>query len=365
MASPWFDPPSPGPAARAARTSSNFSRKSGLRRLASATTSPQSSGRTMATVCALPTTSATSSTCADSYAGMNKAGTAGFSRTSLSSALKVLRATRRPTAFSLTGLTSTPVWRPCYAPNQAHEPHRAPSTLALCLRDAEWIPAKDGSLRRPSAITTPELAAGLSTGGNEDWLNAIGFASEHRQRSEQSQLRRKAAKSIGLPEELADQLASLSPEALKTLGGEMLQRIASGAFTSPRFPERDAPNPARRAEKLAERASAAPAKAYESRSRSVRTTDKEVRQLARPYLRDLYTNPDGEMICQACHLAMPFRLEDGTPYFEAPELFQSSSAELAENHLALCPTCCAKWQHANSTSDVEICDGIEVPSCRN
>lgn len=251
------------------------------------------------------------------------------------------------------------VMQACYAPNQAHEPHRAPSTLALCLRDAEWIPAKDGSLRRPSAITTPELATGLSTGGNEDWLNAIGFASEHRQRSEQSQLRRKAAKSIGLPEELADQLASLSPDALKTLGSEMLQRIASGAFTTPRFPEREAPNPARRAEKLAERASEAPAKAYESRSRSVRTTDKDVRQLARPYLRDLYTNPDGEMICQACHLAMPFRLEDGTPYFEAPELLQSSSAELAENHLALCPTCCAKWQHANSTSDVEIGDGIE------
>lgn len=71
----------------------------------------------------------------------------------------------------------------------------------------------------------------------------------------------------------------------------------------------------------------------------MRATDKEVRQLARPYLRDLYTKPDGEIICQACHLGMPFRLEDGTPYFEAPELLQSSSAELAENHLALCPTC--------------------------
>jgi hypothetical protein len=33
---------------------------------------------------------------------------------------------------------------------------------------------------------------------------------------------------------------------------------------------------------------------------------------------------------------------------------QSVSAELAENHLALCPNCCAKWQNANSTADAEL-----------
>ena len=49
------------------------------------------------------------------------------------------------------------VMRASYAPNQTHEPHRALSTLALCLRDAAWIPAKDGSLRPPSAITAPGL----------------------------------------------------------------------------------------------------------------------------------------------------------------------------------------------------------------
>lgn len=151
----------------------------------------------------------------------------------------------------------------------------------------------------------------------------------------------------------------MSPNALKALGTEILHRIESGAFKTPEFPEREAPNPERRAERLAERARAAPTKAYETRSRSVRTTDKETRQLARPYLRDLYTNAAGDMICQACHLAMPFRLSDGTPYFEAPELLQSASAELAENHLALCPTCCAKWQHANGTSDADIGEALQ------
>jgi hypothetical protein len=245
-----------------------------------------------------------------------------------------------------------------YAPNQEHEPNRELSTLALALQKAVWIPTKDGKLGRPSAIVASELATGLSAASDDSWLNVIGFGAEHRQRSEVHQARRQAAESIGLPAELADQLELLPPDARKTLGAEMLQRIASGAYTTPQFPVRESPNPERRAERLAARARAAPLKAYETRSRSVRTTDKDARQLARPYLRDLYTNPAGEMICQACHQDMPFRLDDGIPYFEAPELLQSASAELAENHLALCPTCCAKWQNANGTSEAELRDAL-------
>jgi hypothetical protein len=105
---------------------------------------------------------------------------------------------------------------------------------------------------------------------------------------------------------------------------------------------------------MAERARAAPPKTYEVHERSVRTSDKDVRQLARPYLLDLYTNPADEMVCQACHQAMPFNLPDNSPYFEAPELLPEASAELVENHLALCPTCCAKWRHARATSDADV-----------
>src|SRR5262249_49685785 len=86
----------------------------------------------------------------------------------------------------------------------------------------------------------------------------------------------------------------------------------------------------------------------------VRTSDKDVRQLGRTYLADYYTNDADEMVCQACHQKMPFNLPDGSPYFEAPELLPEVSAELAENHLALCPTCCAKWRHARGTSDADL-----------
>jgi hypothetical protein len=251
------------------------------------------------------------------------------------------------------------IMRASYAPNQSHEPHRAPSTLALCLRDAEWIPANDGSLRRPSAMTGAELATGYTTKGNEEWLQAIGFGAEHRRRSDDHQARRRAAATIGLPEELADQLATLSPEALKAFGTEMLRKVESGTYAASEFPEREAPNPERRAQRLAERVRTAPQRSYEIRERSVRTSDQDTRQMARPYLLACYMNTDDELICQACHQPMPFRLPAGSPYFEAVDLL-AISVEIQENHLALCPTCCAKWHHARTTSDAEVLDAISA-----
>jgi hypothetical protein len=109
---------------------------------------------------------------------------------------------------------------------------------------------------------------------------------------------------------------------------------------------------------MAERTRAAPSKSYEVHDRSVRVSDKEARRQTRPYLADLYTNSADEMICQACHQEMPFRLADGSPYFEAPELLADASSELVENDLALCPTCSAKWRFARATTDAELLDRL-------
>jgi hypothetical protein len=57
---------------------------------------------------------------------------------------------------------------------------------------------------------------------------------------------------------------------------------------------------------------------------------------------------------------MPFRRPDGSPYFEAPELIADAPVELAVNHLALCPTCCAKWHHARASTDAEVTDALRT-----
>jgi hypothetical protein len=65
------------------------------------------------------------------------------------------------------------------------------------------------------------------------------------------------------------------------------------------------------------------------------------------------------MVCQACHQLMPFCLPNGTPYFEAVDLLDIA-VEVEENHIALCPTCSAKWRYARTTTDTEVQEAVGV-----
>lgn len=241
-----------------------------------------------------------------------------------------------------------------FSPNASRAANSAPSSLAIALRDAAWIPAKDGRLRRPRSMTAAELAAGFSVGGNEAWLQAIGFGEEQRKRSDQHKARIKAGELIGLQADLVEQLEGLPAEALAALNEDLARKLAARAYEREAFPERETRDPSRRAERLAARVQNAPAKTYEIRERSVRTSNGESRATARSYLEDHYTTPLGDMVCQACHEKMPFELPDGSPYFEASELLDSLTTEHAETHLAMCPVCAAKWRHANPVTDSEL-----------
>jgi hypothetical protein len=247
-----------------------------------------------------------------------------------------------------------------FSPNQSWAANQRPSTLACMLRDAAWIPAKDGSLKRPREMTVTDLAKGYTIGGNENWLHAVGFGEDNRKRSEQHEARIKAGELIGLPPELVDRLEGLSPATLAALSDDLLRNIDNRAYVQDMFPQNEARDPARRAERLAERAKKAPAKTYETRERSVRTSNGDTKALSRTYLEDHYTNTFGDMICQCCHRKMPFNLPSGTPYFESCEFLDCLDTEHGENYLALCPLCSAKWQYANPSTNAELRDRIAV-----
>lgn len=95
-------------------------------------------------------------------------------------------------------------------------------------------------------------------------------------------------------------------------------------------------------------------KRREVRERTVRIEPPGHRDSARTYLADLYTNDDGVMVCQRCRNAMPFKLADGSYYFEAVQFDYDCDRELTWNHMALCPVCSAKYQHARTTPDAEM-----------
>lgn len=241
-----------------------------------------------------------------------------------------------------------------FSPNGSRAANTALSSLAIALRDTAWIPAKDGSLRRPRAITAGELATGFSIGGNEAWLQAIGFGEEQRKRSDQHKARLRAGELIGLNAKLVEKLEGLPPEVLAALNDDLARKLDARAYEQVEFPERETRDPNRRASRVAARAEHAPAKTYEVRERSVRTSNTESRATARSYLEDHYTTQLGDMVCQGCQQKMPFALPDGSPYFEASGLLDSMTTEHAETHLAMCPVCAAKWRYANPMTDPDL-----------
>ena len=239
------------------------------------------------------------------------------------------------------------VLRARYCPNQSYPLKTELSTLAHVLATTDWLPASDGTMRKPRSMTAADLASGFDYASNAPWLDALGFGADHRRLSEQNQGRRKAAESMGLPPSFADALSDVPASERQAVIDQLMRCVTERPATQPEFPERSSPNPERRARKVAESAQTAPLRAYEVRERSIRISDGDAQASAKEFLRDYYTNDAGEMVCQACHEQMPFRMADGRPYFEAVEYLPGEHRELKENHLALCPNCAAKWRHAN------------------
>jgi hypothetical protein len=228
-----------------------------------------------------------------------------------------------------------------------------PASFVYQLRSFSWLPCAAGGFRKPEDLTEEELPPEFDTTDRTGWLEMIGLGNNAKRRAAEYQQQRQMVLGAGIPDEFAERFQELSEGQKRSVLDAGFRELTTSTNSHPIFPEREAPHPERRAAGMAQRAREAPPKVYEIRERSVRTSDKDARQLARPYLVDLYTNSDGQMVCQACHQQMPFDLPDGSPYFEAAELLPAP-VEFFVNHLALCPTCCAKWHHARATSDAHV-----------
>lgn len=155
------------------------------------------------------------------------------------------------------------------------------------------------------------------------------------------------------------QKAGVSPEALdlaKQLSDDpdlyaQASRLVARA-KKPEFPSRQVSDPDRRANRVRRDAETAPPKEYEQRLRSVRTS--EPTQDPTTWLRELYTNPSGQMICQICEQEMPFKKRNGEYYFEAIEALDTLPREQHQNHLALCPLCAAKYKEFVKRDEDEL-----------
>ena len=64
-----------------------------------------------------------------------------------------------------------------------------------------------------------------------------------------------------------------------------------------------------------------------------------MKEKTKPYLIAQYINRNEEMFCQVCKALLPFKLADGSYYFEMVEFFPESELRNRhyQNYLALCP----------------------------
>ena len=242
------------------------------------------------------------------------------------------------------------VLRATYRKNQSGGSRQADSQLVHQLKNAAWVPqGDDGPFVRPTDASRDLLPEGFPFDPGSAWLKAIGFGDEITKRSERQRRKETIAKELGFIDapslERARRFAALSPERQDRI----LARWERAPETE--LPDNESANPRRRAKRVGTNAGDAPERLTEDRTRSVSIGRDEVKQEAAQYLAQQYTNSDGKLICQVCKAPMPFRLDDGTEYFEKVEFLSQLKRRHYQNYLALCPNHAAMFQYANGSAD--------------
>lgn len=242
-----------------------------------------------------------------------------------------------------------------YQRNQSWGARYAESLLIHELRNAAWVP-QEGRFARPAEASRGALPEGFPFDSGSKGLKAIQFGSEVERQSAQKREKEDVAKMAGFADasalERAKRFAALPQEEQERFFAER------DAAAKSAIPDRDPANPQRRARNVTEQAHTAPDKESEIRSRSVSIGRDEVKAEAEQYLRQHYRNEDGEMTCQICKGPLPFKLDDGSEFFETVEFLPGLSKRHFQNYLALCPNHSAMYRHANGCKEV-IRDMVE------
>ena len=235
-----------------------------------------------------------------------------------------------------------------YRPNQAYLTQEGDSQLVHHLTSFAWVPDKNGDFHKPQDITRDELPTDYPYDDRNGLLTAISFSEQAIKRCDEYVSQNHHAQCMGfVSAEEAEKMAKLA-QLIRERGQSpdrlLEQFMPSSEEKHPSFPSRPVVNSERRAERLTEQLSDIAEKDYEERKRNVRITRDTIDPAQ--WLRNQYTNESGQMVCQICKNAMPFKKRDGEYYFEAVEglsrhhFFYEHEAQF----LALCPLCAAKYK---------------------
>jgi hypothetical protein len=210
---------------------------------------------------------------------------------------------------------------------------------------AEWVPQSNNLFVRPTDASRNLLPEGFPFDPGWAWLKAIRFGEEAAKKSEDQRETEELGFADSESLERARRFASLPPADQERI------LAAHERSESEELPEHEPANPERRAARVGAQAADAPERRTEPRTRSESIGREEVKQETAQYLREQYTNSNGDMICQICKRCLPFKLDDGNDYFEKVEFLPELKKRHYQNYLALCPNHAAMFQYANGSVD--------------
>ena len=249
-----------------------------------------------------------------------------------------------------------------YQANASAQSHHMASQLARTLTSTPWVLTRDGELKRPREVSVEELP--------DDWpaplwtslAYKLEFAADAiRQRADTvHQLQKQEAATAFLREEglEEDSIDFLRRVKEAGLGLRDLEAVVRDHKAKSQFPDGPSEDPGRRAAVAALEAASAPEYSTAMRERSVVDGQAQASAESRAYLRAQYTSA-GEMHCQACRKPLPFKMKDGSWYFEAVKLVGGRKQVHKANAIALCPLCAALYKHARGTRNEAILNELE------
>jgi hypothetical protein len=237
-----------------------------------------------------------------------------------------------------------------YRKNESNGSRYGDSQLVHLLRKTAWVPQKNGTFVKPSTASRDQLPNGFAYDEGYEWLKAVNFGDEIIKLSEENQKKNASARELGFDDEkvLADAqwFAGLDPLDRQQFKDEVERK------RNFELPDDSPRNPEHRADRVGQQATEAPGRETEKSQRSVSVGREDVKQEAAQYLSQQYTNNDGEMICQICKGPLPFKLADGSYYFEKVEFLTGLEKRHYQNYLTLCPNHSAMFQHTNGSKDI-------------
>lgn len=227
-------------------------------------------------------------------------------------------------------------------------PRESDSQFVCELKSLAWVPQTDGSFVKPCAANASKMPKGFAVDTGYKWMEAVGFGIEDKKRETDTAERAVQRKQLGFgtEDELQDaQAFAMLPKDERERFWANVRQVKSDPVE---LPERPVRNADLRSERVGEQAKATPEKSSVIKPRSVQLGVEAAKLEAKLYLTDQYTNTNGQMICQACKGELPFKLANGSYYFEAVEIIRGAPKRFREGFLALCPNHAAAYLHANA-----------------